>query len=223
MMKIKTEDLLGHFEPSTHDSFKKIHDGLSVGSEHFLRMEAAQAWEKMRVAALPDGILLEVVSSTRNFDRQKTIWENKWNGKSLVDGINLNSTSLSSTEKAKKIMRFSAMPGTSRHHWGTEIDLNSLEDEYFQEGQGKQIYLWLKVNASRFGFAQPYTEKNQERSIGYEEEKWHWSFTPLSRHFLKCYLIQVDYSDITGFEGSECAEELKVISTFVNGISGACR
>lgn len=223
MMRIKTNNLLGHFDPATHDAFTRIHDGLKAGSDHFLRLEAAEAWEKMRLAALPDGILLEVVSSTRTFDRQKTIWENKWNGNSFVDGINLNDTSLTGIEKAQKIMRFSAMPGTSRHHWGTEVDLNSLEDEYFLDGKGKQIYLWLKVNAIRFGFDQPYSAKNHQRSIGYEEEKWHWSFTPLSRHCLKSYLIQVDYSDITGFEGSEYAEELKVIPRFVNGISGACR
>lgn len=223
MMRIKTDELLGHFEPHTLEVFTNIHDGISAGSDHYLRIEAAMAWEKMRTAALPDGIFLEVVSSTRNFNRQKTIWEKKWNGDSLVDGINLHNTSLTGVEKAQKIMRFSAMPGTSRHHWGTEVDLNSLEDEYFLEGNGKQIYLWLKVNASRFGFEQPYTEKNQQRSIGYEEEKWHWSYTPLSRIFLRNYLTFINYTDIQGFEGCEFAEELKVIPQYVNGISGTCR
>jgi zinc D-Ala-D-Ala carboxypeptidase len=223
MTNIKLNELLGKFDPENDDRFRRIHDGFKAGSDHYLRVAAANAWEEMRKAALPDGIFLTVVSSTRNFERQKQIWENKWNGDALVDGLNLNALSLNNTEKARRIMRYSAMPGTSRHHWGTEVDLNSLEDEYFLDGEGKQIYLWLKVNASRFGFAQPYSFKDSSRPIGYEEEKWHWSFVPLSRPFLHKYLSSVEYDHLEGFSGSELAKELKVIPTYVNGIAGACR
>lgn len=223
MIDITTDELLGKFNQEEHSQFRRIHDGQTAGSDHYLRLDVANAWEEMRKAALPDGIFLTVISSTRNFDRQKQIWENKWNGDALVDGLNLNALSLNNTEKARRIMRYSAMPGTSRHHWGTEVDLNSLEDEYFLDGEGKQIYLWLKVNASRFGFAQPYSFKDSSRPIGYEEEKWHWSFVPLSRPYLKRYLCTIDYSDINGFSGAELAKELRVIPTYVNGISGACR
>jgi LAS superfamily LD-carboxypeptidase LdcB len=223
MTNIVLNELIGKFKPEEHNQFCKVHDGLTAGSEHYLRIKAALAWEEMRKAALPDGIFLTLVSSTRNFERQKQIWENKWNGDSLVDGLNLSTLSLSNSEKALKIMRYSAMPGTSRHDWGTDMDLNSLEDDYFLDGEGKKIYMWLQVNASRFGFAQPYSMKNNGRPIGYEEEKWHWSYIPLSRPFLKRYMATVEYSDIDGFSGAELAEELRVIPTYVNGIAGICR
>jgi len=49
------------------------------------------------------------------------------------------------------------MPGTSRHHWGSDVDLYSLEDIDFLKGNGKIIYQWLTDNAASYGFCQPYT------------------------------------------------------------------
>ncbi|MFM9004881.1 MAG: D-alanyl-D-alanine carboxypeptidase family protein [Flavobacteriales bacterium] len=43
-------------------------------------------------------------------------------------------------------MKFSSMPGTSRHHWGTDIDLNSVEPSYFLSGKGLLIYQWLSAH-----------------------------------------------------------------------------
>jgi D-alanyl-D-alanine carboxypeptidase len=55
------------------------------------------------------------------------------------------------------IMNYSAMPQASRHHWGTDVDINSVEPEYFESGQGLKEYTWLQENAWKFGFCQPYT------------------------------------------------------------------
>src|ERR1043165_6982453 len=110
------------------------------------------------------------------------------------------------------------MPSTSRHHWGTDMDLNSLNNDYFDSGEGKKIYEWLTAHASEFGFCQPYTSKADGRT-GYEEEKWHWSYVPLSKGFLEEYKKQVQYNDITGFLGSEVAESLRVIDKYVDGVS----
>ena len=53
------------------------------------------------------------------------------------------------------------MPSTSRHHWGTDIDLNSLNNSYFSSGKGLKEYDWLTTNANHYGFYQVYTdEKN---------------------------------------------------------------
>ena len=74
------------------------------------------------------------------------------------------------------------MPGTSRHHWGTDFDINQLNNTYYTKGEGLIIYQWLKKNANKYGFAQPYTE---QRTEGYKEEKWHWSYLPLAKIYLK--------------------------------------
>jgi LAS superfamily LD-carboxypeptidase LdcB len=112
------------------------------------------------------------------------------------------------------------MPGTSRHHWGTDIDLNNLNNEYFESGEGLKIYQWLTAHAHRFGFCQPYTSKTGGRT-GYEEEKWHWSYTPLSIPLLEEYKKTITLSDLTGFMGSGAAVKLDVIKNYVDGV--ACR
>jgi len=49
------------------------------------------------------------------------------------------------------------MPGTSRHHWGTDVDLFSLDNKFFESGDGKIWYSWMVQNAAKYGFCQPYT------------------------------------------------------------------
>jgi D-alanyl-D-alanine carboxypeptidase len=111
------------------------------------------------------------------------------------------------------------MPGTSRHHWGTDFDINSVEEAYFEEEQGQREYAWLCAHAGTFGFFQPYTAKGKGRQHGYEEEKWHWSFGAESERFLEQYNQEIGYADLTGFAGCEVAEAIQVIAVYVNGIA----
>jgi hypothetical protein len=76
------------------------------------------------------------------------------------------------------------------------------------------------AHAYEYGFCQPYTSKSEGRT-GYEEEKWHWSYLPLSKNLLREYKSKIDYSDITGFNGSEVAEKIRVIKKYVDGV--ACK
>jgi len=214
--------LLGQFDPERDSRFRKIpleySDG--AGNGGYLRKETLDAFKKMYAAAKREGISLTIVSATRNFERQKKIWENKWNGKTLVEGKDLSQLK-DSVEKAKIIMRFSAMPGTSRHHWGTDIDLNNLEDSYFETTEGKKVYQWLTENAGRFGFCQPYTSKITTHRSGYEEEKWHWSYTPLASKLLHVYEKKIGSDDLKNFTGAEIAKAVNVINVYVQGVN--CR
>ena len=134
----------------------------------------------------------------------------------MVEGKNLTTIS-NLKERARLILLYSSMPGTSRHHWGTDMDLNALENSYFDSGDGLKAYQWLTAHAVEFGFCQPYTSKRNGRT-GYEEEKWHWSYLPLSSELLTSYVNLVKYSDIKGFNGSETASKLKAIQNYVQGI-----
>jgi D-alanyl-D-alanine carboxypeptidase len=213
--------LLGKFDPATDSRFVQLTAEYASGSalNRYLRKEAFESFQKMQNAAKRDGVALTIISATRNFDSQKKIWEDKWNGKVKVEGRDLT-TIANKNERARLILLYSSMPSTSRHHWGTDMDLNSLNNNYFDTGEGKKIYEWLTTHASEFGFCQPYTSKTNGRT-GYEEEKWHWSYVPLSKGFLEEYKKQVQYSDITGFLGSEVGESLRVIDKYVDGVS--CR
>jgi D-alanyl-D-alanine carboxypeptidase len=215
---LEKSDLLGQFNPANHPDFVLIEKQSSEETKHYLRREAALAWERMYQKANEDGVELFIVSSTRNFDRQKEIWENKWLGRSLTQNVNLALSGLNDFGKAETILKYSAMPGTSRHHWGTDIDINSVEEDFFETEEGEKLYLWLLNNAHTFGFFQPYTMKGKNRPTGYEEEPWHWSYAPLSDVFLKDFVASISYQDIHGFEGSQTAKQLLVIEDFVCGI-----
>ena len=87
----------------------------------------------------------------------------------------------------------------------------------FSREKGLKEYNWLLQNAAEFGFYQVYTSQENGRT-GYNEEKWHWSYAPLSSIYLKYYNKHINYKGIVGFEGSQSASELKVIENYVNGI-----
>lgn len=211
--------MLGKFDPVKHAEFVVIEERWASGSavNGYLRKEAYDAFVRMAQAAAKEGVKLTIISATRNFDRQKAIWEDKWNGKVRVEGVDLR-TVKDPAERAKRILRFSSMPGTSRHHWGTDFDLNALENEYFESGEGLRVYQWLQTHAGTYGFCQPYTDKTKGRS-GYEEEKWHWSYVPLSARFLQRYNALIQRSDITGFAGSDA--NVNLLEEYVNGV--ACK
>jgi LAS superfamily LD-carboxypeptidase LdcB len=104
-----------------------------------------------------------------------------------AESKNLKTTIKDPAARAKEILKYSSMPGTSRHHWGTDFDINKLTNSYYESGDGKIILDWLTAHASHYGFARPYTAG---RSGGYQEERWHWSYLPLSRKFLADWLAE---------------------------------
>lgn len=214
--------LLGKLDPAQEDDFIEVDSKYTKRLGQYLRKETYVAFIKMHEAAFQAGIQLTIVSATRNFDSQKSIWERKWSGQTHVEGKNLSKAIGDPVERAKIILKFSSMPGTSRHHWGTDIDLNALENDYFETGLGKRTYTWLKENASVYGFCQTYTPKNSSRPSGYEEEKWHWSYIPLAKSFLSQYVQKVNYDDLKGFEGWETAKKLRVIKNYVLSIDKGC-
>lgn len=200
------EDLTGRFNPENHPQFVTVPSRYTTQATT-MRKEAFEAYRQMVAAAQGDGINLMIVSGTRNRERQIEIWTEKW-----------NSLSGEPAEKAREILSYSSMPGTSRHHWGTDIDINSVEVDYFETPQGERVYAWLRENALKYGFFQPYIAKGDYRQAGYHEEKWHWSYFPIADQMLRAYKRMVDYSQITGFPGAEVAPEVGVIEEFVNGI-----
>jgi len=214
--------LLGKFKPEAYENFVKVTAPYTQKDGIYLQKETYDAFRLMFDAAKKDGISLTIISATRNFDRQKVIWENKWNGTTLVGGKNLKTSIPDPVERAQKILTYSSMPGTSRHHWGTDIDINSVTNSYFQSAKGLKEYNWLVSNASDFGFCQPYKMKGTERMSGYEDEPWHWSYLPLSNELTNLYVQYITYDDIKGFQGDLTAEKIDVIKNFVLGIHSDC-
>lgn len=206
---VTPEELLGQFDQRTHPDFTKISSTYTAKENIYLRKEVYAQFEKMHAAAKADGVHLKIVSATRNFNYQKGIWERKWNRSKYMGWDAL--------KKAQDILNYSSMPGSSRHHWGTDVDLNSLNNDFFTSGEGLKIYTWLCENGPTYGFYQVYTAKDSGRT-GYNEEKWHWSYLPLANEYLKEFNSVITPDLIGPFNGSELVDSLRIIPNYVNGI-----
>jgi zinc D-Ala-D-Ala carboxypeptidase len=205
--------LLGKFNPAERGDFVKVVAPYSDRPKMMLRKECYEAFQRMHAAAAKEGIKLVIISSTRTFAQQKAIWEGKWE--------RFASDAPEPEARARKILEYSSMPGSSRHHWGTDIDLNDLNNAIFEAGgKYEKVYQWLSAHASEYGFCQPYTAG---RPYGYKEEKWHWSYSPISKPLLETWKTSVEDSDIQGFTGSETARIIGIKEHYVLGIQEACK
>lgn len=153
--------------------------------------QAAEAFFRMRAAAALDGIDLLPFSAFRDFATQCRIWNQKFLGKKpLYDafGRERDYARLSLVEVIDCILNWSAVPGASRHHWGTEIDVvdgacmppgyqvQLLPREVEAGGIFYPLHRWLGEYAEAFGFFRPYAEYRG----GMYPEPWHLSYAPVS-------------------------------------------
>lgn len=207
-LNITADYVTGRFDYRVHEAFTLVAKQYADPNT-YLHKQTYEAFKKMYESAKNDGVTLAIISGTRNFSDQKRIWEGKWE----------NIDASSDLDKALQILEYSSMPATSRHHWGTDIDINNLNNSYFESGQGKKEYVWLQENANEFGFYQPYTDKGLNGRTGYNEEKWHWSYVPLASRYRAFYNQNITNADITGFKGSKLAAEIDMVGNYVNGIS----
>ena len=223
-IEFSLEYIMGKFDPEKHPDFVAVEQQYSDGDPYFLRKETYESFKNMWAAAKADGIDLKIISATRNFYRQKSIWEAKWTGaRKIENGANAAEKYPNPKTRALKILEYSSMPGTSRHHWGTDIDINDLDNFTFEQGKGKEVYEWMIANAHRFGFCQPYSPKGEIRPDGYNEEKWHWSYMPISRQLTDLAEARLKDEMIGGFQGAETALEIGIVKKYVLGINQACR
>jgi LAS superfamily LD-carboxypeptidase LdcB len=156
-----------------------------------LHAQVVAPFLNLRRAALAEGIDLVPSSSFRDFARQLTIWNGKFSGeRPMLDakGAELDAATLNPRQRVDAILLWSALPGASRHHWGTDLDLvdrkvaeagheiKLTREEFAPGGPFATLNLWLDANAPRFGFFRPF---QGERS-GVQPEPWHFSFAPIA-------------------------------------------
>ena len=151
-----------------------------------LHKEVVSPFLTLRAAAAADGIDLVAFSSFRDFDRQLAIWNAKYRGERPMQdraGQPLNATSLSPAERVEAILWWSALPGASRHHWGTDFDvmdaaampagyrLQVIPAEYREGGPFHRLTTWLDRHMHAFGFYRPFATDRG----GVAPEPWHLS------------------------------------------------
>ncbi|MGH8497016.1 MAG: M15 family metallopeptidase [Gammaproteobacteria bacterium] len=146
---------------------------------------------ELRRAASRDGIDLAPYSAFRSFDDQCRIWNAKYRGERpllAADGALLEHAGLDESTLIASILRWSALPGASRHHWGTDIDVidigavpegyevRLMPQEFEPGGIFERLAGWLEENLPGHGFFRPYAAFRG----GVEREPWHLSYAPVS-------------------------------------------
>lgn len=216
--------LMGKFDPASHPDFMVIPVKYRDDEIRYIRKDVMTAFIAMYDAAAKDGINFKIRSATRNFENQKRIWENKWTGKTILeDNVNAALDISSDVLRAKKILEYSSMPGTSRHHWGTDIDINSFDNDWFAKGEGGKLYQWMLAHAHEYGFCQPYSAMNSDRNTGYFEERWHWTYTPVSGALTRMAEQMLTDDMIADFQGATTAKDIGIVQNYILGISPACK
>lgn len=215
--------LMGKFDPAQNENFILVPDVYSINLyPMYIRKETLAAFLQMEQAAKRDGVELKISSAARNFEVQKMLWDQRWAGLLPVNSKNLAKSFPNTEERFRKNLEYTALPGTSRHHWGTDIDINGANILYFDTPKGIKEYDWLLAHAREFGFCQPYKTKGVDRITGYNEEKWHWSYLPLSRIFTLEYPTLVTNEDVGGFSGDEFVPREDIVTNYVMSIRPDC-
>ena len=174
-------------------------------SGDFIHHKVKQPFEQLQKKAKEEiNADLQIVSSFRSFERQLSIWNAKATGQRSIkndQGKILSFDGLSSELLLRSILRFSAIPGGSRHHWGSDIDIFDAsvcsKDEVLLEpsectpgGAFHKLHTWLddKIKDNdACGFFRPY---NADLG-GVAVEKWHLSYRPVSENYNEQYNYEV--------------------------------
>jgi len=162
-----------------------------------IHRDAVEPFRSLRAAAAGSGFDLAILSGFRSFDRQLSIWNRKAAGQLMVMDSNahpLDIGALTARELVFAILRWSALPGASRHHWGTDIDVYDaaatpagyevelVPAEVDPGGMFGPLHDWLDdrmAAGSAFGFYRPY---DRDRG-GVAPERWHLSCAPVASRF----------------------------------------
>lgn len=174
------------------------------GTKFFIHQQMLHDFLKLQQSARLEGFDLQIASAFRDYNRQLKIWNAKARGeRPLLDDLErpLEYAQLSPTEIVFAILRWSALPGCSRHHWGSDIDIfdgktqaadsvKLIPSECIGSGPSAKLHQWLDrqiYTNNSFGFFRPYREDHG----GISPERWHLSYYPISRRIIDVYTFSL--------------------------------
>jgi LAS superfamily LD-carboxypeptidase LdcB len=137
--------------------------------------EVIQAYWQLKDEARLAGWRLSLSSGYRSFKDQSRIWNGSYD--QLPKKIRRDPAAA-----VRAVLKDKSVPGLSRHHWATELDITEInlrgQLSGVAEGVSQKVlafYRWMDENAPRFGFCRVY------RGLGaVSDERWHWSYLKLA-------------------------------------------
>ena len=147
---------------------------IGEGSGAYTLYAAEGAWaavHDLQADAAIHGFCVQPCSAFRSFARQGAIVEGKFTGARPILDRNeqpLQPIPADPVTRLRAILLFSALPGCSRHHFGSDFDiydphllpagqkLQLTAQEYAQGSYFYELGLYLQESLPRFGLARPY-------------------------------------------------------------------
>ena len=157
-------------------------------------------FNKLKEVLAKDSFALRIESAYRPFERQLSIWNRKASGElKLLSAEGLPMERPADEEQLMyAILTWSALPGASRHHLGTDLDV--VDGNACSEGYEVEL-----TPAECDGLFRPFHEKLTEligagESFGFDRvfvpgrgkiqpEKWHVAHLPTSRKYLENFSL----------------------------------
>jgi LAS superfamily LD-carboxypeptidase LdcB len=199
------------------------------------RPEVATAFLALRDAARRDGIDMLPIASWRPFEAQARNWNRKFSGQATLydcDGRPCDVDALPRPEVVRTILNWTGLPGATRRHWGTDIDVfdraaqpagyrtRLLPDEAAPDGVYARLHAWLDVYAARFGFFRPY----RTRRGGMCPAPWHLSYAPSAAAALAALDVDMVARAVSASEllGRDLVLEMlpEIFRDYVQGVDG---
>lgn len=179
-----------------------------VGSPDFVEIEGYPIdanilpfYNKLKEVLLRDGFCLRLESGYRNFQKQLSIWNRKASGElKLLDASGIPMERPRDEEQLMHaILTWSALPGASRHHLGTDLDVvdgNACPAGYEVEltpaecnGMFAPFHKRLTElmdAAESFGFSRVFVPGRGK----IQPEMWHIAHLPTSRRYLENFSLE---------------------------------
>ena len=183
---------LAEFRQLTGQDSSHLCEVVLGSNTHWLSGPTVAAFTALVEASRERGFELAIASAHRNFQRQLLIWNEKAAGlRPVLDaaGKELDFEMLDKRQRVFAMLRWSALPGTSRHHWGSDIDVYDAAavtadyrvqlcpGECSSGGVFTELHHWLDeiIREGRScGFYRPFDMDYG----GVAPEPWHSEFCP---------------------------------------------
>jgi hypothetical protein len=201
--------LLGFFHP----------EGMIQDPEsgHYALPEVMKAYWKLKELAKEDHWHLILVSGYRSFKSQRRIWNSS-------DDTYLKKGTADQKKRVEAVMRRASVPGLSRHHWGTDMDISEItlrgqlvNVEPDTPKKVLEFYKWIEENAPKYGFCKVYLGKGGVVN----HEPWHWTYLPFSKAYQKQFMEIKDFKRIFDINVNDVDYLMRNFNKILNGQKGS--